>query len=157
MVRKILVGTLLLTMASCSIEKRPQGTDPGAELNVGNLTQGDTVKVSIAAPPAAAVGDEVPITLVVENNRDRRIDLNLVGNDVVFDIIIANQDSVIVWQRLANRTLDQDGHVKTLPERGAFILTDRWRPLAPGDYVIGATLPTDTLPLRAKPVTLRVR
>lgn len=148
---------LLLTAASCSIEKRPQGTDPSAELNVGNLTQGDTIKVSIAAPPAAGVGDEVPITLVVENNRDRRIDLNLVGSEPVFDIVIANQDSVIVWQRLANRTVEQAENVKSLPERGAFILTDRWRPLAPGDYVIGATLPTDTLPLRAKPVTLRVR
>jgi hypothetical protein len=152
-----MLGALAMALAACSIEERAQGTDPNTEIDVGGSTQGDTVEVSITAPRAAAVGDEIPITIVVQNNRDRRIDLNLTGRDIVFDIVVANQDSVVVWQRLAQQTVQQILYLKTLEPRAAFTLSDRWRPTAPGEYVIGATLPTDSGPLHAAPVSITVR
>lgn len=144
-------------VASCSIETRSQGTEPSTEIGVGDMVTGDTVQVSISAPEAAGVGDAVPITLVVRNNRDRQIELHLTGVDIAYDIVVAGPDSSIIWRRLPEARVEGPPHSKTLAPRAAFILTDFWRPPAPGDYVIGASLPTDSIPLRARPVRLSVR
>ncbi|HEY0672551.1 MAG TPA: BsuPI-related putative proteinase inhibitor [Longimicrobiales bacterium] len=146
----------MLPFSACSIEKR-EGTAPNTEIDVGGQTKEDSVLISISAPRAAAVGDEIPISIVVENNRDRQIDLNLTGRDIVFDIVVARADSSIVWRRLAHTTVQQILHLKTLPARGAFTVSDRWMPTEPGEYTIGAELPTDSSPLQAEPVTITVR
>jgi hypothetical protein len=148
---------LLLLMTACTIERRgAPGTEPGTELEIGTAT-GDTVVVEIAAPRYAAVGDVVPINVVVHNNRERQIDLNLTGREIVFDIVVARADSTIVWQRLRNVVIQPIVQLKTLAPGESFTLTDRWQATEAGSFIIGAELPTDGTPLMAKPVGLVVR
>ena len=148
---------LLLLLTACTIERRgAPGTEPGTELEIG-ARAGDSVVVEIAAPRYAAVGDTVPINIVVHNNRERRIDLNLTGREIAFDIVVARADSTIVWQRLRNVVIQPIVQLKTLEPGESFTLTDRWQATQAGSFIIGAELPTDSKPLMAKPVGLVVR
>jgi Intracellular proteinase inhibitor len=149
---------LLLLMTACTIERRgAPGTEPGTELEMGPGTGGDSVVVEIVAPRYAAVGDTVPINVVVHNNRLREIDLNLTGRELAFDIVVARSDSTIVWQRLRNVVIQPIVQLKTLMPGESFTLTDRWHAAEAGSFVIGAELPTDSQPLQAKPVSLTIR
>jgi hypothetical protein len=94
----------------------------------------------------------------VQNNRDRRIDLNLTGRKLVFDVVVTRAaDSTVVWQRLRNQTVQQIVQLKTLEPRGSFTLYERWKPTEAGDFMIGAQLPTDGQPLQAEPVSIVIR
>lgn len=149
---------LLLPLCGCSIEKRgAPGTDPYIEIDVAGSTAHDSVEVIISAPRAAAVGDEVPISVVVQNNRERHIDLNLAGQQILFDIIVARADSTIAWQRLANSTAQHTVQHRTLAPGESFTLSDHWKAAEAGQFIIGAELPTDTRPLQAAPVTIVIR
>jgi hypothetical protein len=149
---------LLLLVPACTIERRgAPGTEPGTELDIGSATAGDSVVVEIAAPRYAAVGDTVPINVVVHNNREREIDLNLTGREIAFDIVVTRSDSTIVWQRLRNVVIQPIVQLKTLMPGESFTLTDRWQATEAGSFIIGAELPTDSKPLLAKPVGLVVR
>lgn len=153
--RKIVL--LLLLLPACSVEERgAPGTNPHTEVQMPGQT-GDTVDVILSAPHAAAVGDDVPISIVVQNNRDRSVSLSLTGRELVYDIVVANADSTVVWQRLQDQTVQQILQLRTLPPHGSFTLYDRWIPMEPGNYIIGAQLPTDTEPLNAQPITITVR
>lgn len=155
--RKI-ISLFILTLAACSIEKRgAPGTDPYTEIDVGGQTENDSVEVIIATPRAAAVGDRVPVSVVVQNNRDRHVNLSLMGREIVFDIIVARDDSTIVWRRLGNTTVQQILQLKTLAPGESFTLYDYWQPTAPGSYLIGAQLPTDAQPLQAAAVPITIR
>jgi hypothetical protein len=148
----------MLLLSACSIEHRgAPGTDADTELTMGEDTEGDTVSVTIAVPSAAAVGDEVPISIVVQNNRARHVDLNLTGREIVFDVVIARADSTIVWQRLRNATTQQILQLKTLGPNGSFTLYERWQPTEAGKFIISAELPTDGNPLQAEPVNITIR
>jgi hypothetical protein len=116
------------------------------------------VTVIIAAPRAAAVGDRIPISVVVQNNRDRQVDLHLSGRgDPTFDIIVARADSTIVWRRLASATVMQILMLKPLAPSESFTVYDYWQPTEAGEYMIGAELPTDARPLQAKPAPIVIR
>ena len=155
--RKLFFAVLTLA-AACSIEERgAPGTNPNTEIDIGGQTAMDSVTVSIEAPRAAAVGDRIPISLVVQNNRDRRIDLHLTGREPTFDIIVARSDSTIVWRRLASVSVMQIVLLKTMAPGESFTVFDYWQPTEAGDYVIGAELPTDTRALQAKPVSISIR
>jgi hypothetical protein len=149
---------LLLFLGACSIEKRgAPGTDPTIELNVAGES-GDSVEVTISTPRYAALGDQVPISVVVRNNRQRRIELHLTGRDITFNIVVARTaDSTIVWERLRNVAVQQILQLKSLAPGESFTLSDRWRATEAGEFVIGAELPTDTKGLEAAPVRLVVR
>ena len=148
---------LLLLLTACTIERRgAPGTEPGTEMEIGGAT-GDSVVVEIAAPRYAAVGDTVPINVVVHNNRERRIDLNLTGREIAFDIVIARADSTVVWQRLRNVVIQPIVQLKTLEPGESFTVTDRWPATEAGSFFVAAELPTDSKPLQAKPVSLTVR
>jgi|SRR5688500_5261533 len=153
---RVLVFLLLIT--ACRIEKRgAPGTEPDTEVQIGGQTAGDSIVVEINAPRAAAVGDSVPIDVVVYNNRERKIDLNLTGRQIVFDIVIARADSTIIWQRLRNAVIQPILQIKPLDPGESFTLSARWLASEAGDLTIGAELPTDTKPLQAKPVRLTIR
>lgn len=154
--RKLMV--LVALVAACSIEKRgAPGTDRNSEVVLGEPPQADSVEVIIATPSFALIGDEVPISVVVRNNTDRRIELHLTGRDVVFDIFVMRPDSSVVWQRLANTTVQQILQLRPMAPRESFTLSDHWHATEPGEYLITASLPTDAAPLQAQPVRLTIR
>jgi hypothetical protein len=148
---------IVLIFASCTLERR-EAPDADVEMNVGDQTGGDTVLVRISAPRTASVGDVVPITVVLQNNRERSIDLHLTGREIVYDIVIARANKSIVWQRLnPNATTQSIVQLKTLGPGESFTLTDNWTASEPGSFVIGAELPTDAQPLQAAPVGITIR
>ena len=151
--RKLL---LLVLMAGCTLEKR-EAPDANTEINIGDQTGGDSVLIRVSAPRTAALGDDVPITVVVQNNRERTLDLHLTGRDIVFDIVVARANKTIVWQRLANATIQSIVHLKRLEPGESFSLTDNWKASERGSFVIGAELPTDTKPLQAAAVGIAIR
>ena len=155
--RKLFFAVLMFATA-CSIEERgAPGTNPHTEIDVGGQTSTDSVTVTIEAPRAAAVGDRIPISLVVQNNRDRRIELHLTGREPTFDIIVARADSTIVWRRLASTTVMQILLLKPMAPSESFTVFDYWQPTEPGEYIIGAELPTDGQPIQAKPAPIVIR
>lgn len=155
--RKIL-AVLILVLSACSVEKRgAPGTNPNTEIDIGGQTENDSVEVIISAPRAAAVGDRVPVSIVVQNNRDRHVNLSLTGREIVFDIIVATSDSTVVWSRLGNAPVQQILQLKTLAPGESFTLYDYWHTTQPGTYFIGARLPTDAQPIVAEPVAITIR
>jgi hypothetical protein len=154
--RKLIV--LIVLVAACSIEKRgAPGTDRDTEVVLGEQRQTDSVEVIIATPSFAVTGDEVPISVVVRNNTDRRMDLHLTGREVVFDIVVTRPDSSVVWQRLAHTTGQQILQLRPMAPRESFTLSDHWHATEPGEYLVTASLPTDAAPLQAQPVRLTIR
>lgn len=154
--RKLLF--LLVLLGACSIEKRgAPGTDPDAEVVMGGPPEVDSIEVFVSAPSYAVVGDAVPVSVVVRNNSDRRIDLHLTGREIAFDILVESTDSTLVWRRLANITLQQIVQLKPLDPNESFTLSDHWRALEPGEYTVRALLPTDGEPLRSDPVRIVIR
>src|SRR5688500_18062407 len=153
--RKLLL--LLLLSAACSIDKR-EAPGAGSELerNVP-AQQDDSIQVTISAPHAAAVGDNVPISVVVQNQRNRPVDLHLTGREIVFDIMIVRPDSSTLWQRLQHGAVQQIVQLKRLQPREALTLYERWIATEPGTFIIGAKLPTDTDALVAEPVSIIIR
>jgi hypothetical protein len=155
--RKLFFAVLIFASA-CSIEERgAPGTNPNTEIDIGGQTSTDSVTVTIAAPRAAAVGDRIPISLVVQNNRDRGIELHLTGREPTFDIIVARSDSTIVWRRLASVSVMQILLLKPMAPAESFTVYDYWQPTEAGEYVIGAELPTDARPLQARPTSIVIR
>lgn len=154
--RKLILIFLILPLA-CTLEQRgaPE-PDATTEVVVGNPKQDDSVEVIISMPSFAAVGDEVPINLIVRNATNRRLELHLNGRQTNFDIVIMRPDSTLVWQRLGN-SVQQILQLRPLPPGESFVLQERWRADVPGDYLVTAEIPTDTVPLRADPAKLIVR
>ena len=150
---------LPLLLSACSIDKRSDpATDSSIELDVGDQTGGDSVLVSISAPRTATKGDVVPITIVVQNNRERTLDLHLTGREIIFDIVIARANKSVLWQRLdANAAHQQIVQLKTLGPGESFSLTENWKANERGAFVVGAELPTDANPLVAAPVGITIR
>ncbi len=154
--RKLMI--LLVLLGACSIEKRgAPGTDPETEVVMGGESGPDSVEVLVAAPSYAVVGDAVPLSVVVRNDTNRRVDLHLTGRDVAFDIIVETTDSTPVWRRLANVTLQQILQLKPLAPGESFTLSDHWRAPQAGEYMVRAELPTDGEPLRSDPVRIVIR
>jgi hypothetical protein len=149
---------LLVLAAACSLEERgAPGTNPETEVVVGGQSQADSVEVIISAPSYAVVGDAVPISVVVRNDTDDRIDLHLTGRDIAFVIIVERSDSTLVWRRLANSAVQQILQLKPLAPGESFTLTDHWAAAETGEFLVRAELPTDGEPLRARPVRLVIR
>ena len=95
-----LVFLFIPFFAACTIEQRgaPE-PDSNAQVVVGPSDAADSVEVLISMPTLVAVGDEVPIAVVVRNNTNRRLDLHLSGRQTDFDIVIMRGDSTVVWER----------------------------------------------------------
>lgn len=153
-----LILLLVLVSAGCSIEKRgAPGTDPEAEVVMGGQSEADSVEVLISAPSYAVLGDAVPISVVVRNNTDRRIDLHLTGRETAFDIIVERVDSTLVWRRLANQAVQQILQLRPLAPGESFALSDQWQAGEAGEYLVRGELPTDGEPLRSDPVRIVIR
>lgn len=149
---------LFLLPISCTIEKRgAPGTDPDTEVVIGGQAEGDSVALELTVPRVVRVGDDVPITIVVHNNRERAVDLHLTGRDIVFEIIVTRADSTVVWQRLRNAVVQPILQLKTMAPGESFTLSDRWQAAEAGEFVVSAQLPTDTKPLQPKPTRITVR
>jgi hypothetical protein len=124
--------------------------------------QPDSMRVEIVVPPRVAAGVPVPIAIRIGNTTTRPIELHLQGRTVVFDLIVGRGDAV-VWRRLEGESVTAILQLRMLAPGEVLELKDTWqqkdgtgRPVGPGEYHVTGMVPTDTAPLRAGPVALRI-
>jgi hypothetical protein len=121
------------------------------------------MRVEIVVPPDVAVGDPVPITLRIANVTARPLELHLQGRTATFDLVV-RRGGTVVWRRLENESVLAILQLRTLAPGEALELTETWnqqdrggKPVGAGDYTVSGSVPTDGAPLRAGPVSLRIR
>ena len=121
------------------------------------------MRVEIVVPPDVAVGDPVPITLRIANVTARPLELHLQGRTATFDLVV-RRGGTVVWRRLENESVLAILQLRTLAPGEALELTETWNqrdrggePVGAGDYTVSGSVPTDGAPLRAGPVSLRIR
>ncbi|HSL72100.1 MAG TPA: BsuPI-related putative proteinase inhibitor, partial [Longimicrobiales bacterium] len=79
-------------------------------------------------PAVVRSTDTVEVTLRITNVSGRRVDLNLQGRDILFDIVVADAAGETVWRRLAGRTAQAILQLKPLAPSQGFELRDYWLP-----------------------------
>lgn len=120
------------------------------------------MRVDMVVPLKVAAGEPVPMTLRIANTGKRPIELHLQGRTITFDVIVQQGDAV-VWRRLEGATVPAILQIRTLGPGEVLKLKDVWRQtdptggqVAPGDYTVSGSVPTDGKPLRTAAVTLRI-
>ncbi|HEX2218738.1 MAG TPA: BsuPI-related putative proteinase inhibitor [Gemmatimonadales bacterium] len=120
------------------------------------------MRVDLVVPPKAAAGQPVPITLRIANTGKRPIELHLQGRTITFDVIV-EQSGAVVWRRLEGATVPAILQIRVLGPGEVIELKDVWRQtdatggqVAPGDYTVRGSVPTDGKPLRTAAVALRI-
>lgn len=110
----------------------------------------DGAAVSIDAPPTAATGTPVPITIRVKNETAAPLDLYLRGRDVTFDIMVADSTGDVVWRKLEAEVTQAILQLKTLAPGEVMELSHTWdqqsqrgSPVPPGRYTIHGSVLTD--------------
>jgi hypothetical protein len=68
----------------------------------------------------------VGISLSVENDTPRTLDLYLRGRAPTFDVIITRYDGALVWRRLENEIIPAIVSLRTLSAAERFELTTMW-------------------------------
>ena len=108
------------------------------------------VRLTIAVPAAARVGEHVPICLRVENLGAGAVDLYLRGRSIAFDVIVERPDGEVVWRRLDGEIIEAIVQLRSLDAGEMLTLEAHWdqRTAAglrapPGDYRVRGLLPTD--------------
>lgn len=108
----------------------------------------DTLQVAVEVPARVRTGEAVPITLRVTNVGDERLDLELRGRPIAFDLVVTGPDGSVVWRRLEGRTVPAILQVRTLGPRESLELRDVWDQrerdgsrVAPGSYRVAGAVP----------------
>ena len=120
------------------------------------------MRVEMVVPREVAAGEPVPITLRIANTAKRPIELHLQGRTITFDVVVHRGDAV-VWRRLEGATVPAILQLRTLAAGEVIELKDVWRQtdargvqVAPGDYTVSGSVPTDGKPLRTAAAALRI-
>ncbi len=124
----------------------------------------ELLRLRLEAPAEARLGENVPVTLRVENVSDDPLDLYLRGRTIAFDLIVSRDDRTVVWRRLEGEIIPAIIQVKTLAPREVFELKAEWnqrtnggRQVAAERYLVRGVLLTDAqTPLETSAVELRV-
>ena len=103
------------------------------------------------------------ITLTVENQTPRALDLYLRGRDPTFDVIITRADGAVVWQRLEDAIIPAIVSLRTLASAERLELATVWDQRTregdatdAGEYTARALLLVEGDPLEAGPVRFRI-
>ena len=123
----------------------------------------ESLRLELAVPNRARVGEPVPIALRVINVGERPIDLYLQGRTIVFDIVVEGAAGDVVWRRLAGQTTQAILRLEVLAPGDTLELRDTWNQrtnrgvvVGPGTYTLRGLLPTDARPLETPPASLRI-
>lgn len=123
----------------------------------------DSLGLELEVPARVRVGEPVTITLHVQNQTRRALDLYLRGRTPTFDVVIARPTGEVVWQRLEDEIIPAILHLRTLAPEERLELRVTWEPrnqegelLEPGDYSARGLLLTEGEPLETPPVSFRI-
>ena len=111
----------------------------------------DSVAFRVELPPAAHVGDPVPVVLRLTNRTERSLTLALQGRPLAFDVTVSGSDHAIVWRRLEGAVVQSILAVRTLAPAESLTFEAVWdgrrrdgSPAPPGRYLVTGKLLTDT-------------
>jgi hypothetical protein len=120
----------------------------------------DSLRVELRAPSEVRAGTDVPIEIRVQNISRRRIELNLQGRDIIFDVTVSDTMGNVVWRRLEGVALQAILRLEPLAPEQVLTLNGVWpreaSAVTAGEYEVFASIPTDTLPLVSPAIRLRV-
>ena len=162
------LASLVLMAGTCRPEPPHGSAVSGGRANApegSGVTAGPTgsLRFDIEVPPAARIGDPVPITLRVRNLGKTPRELYLAGRPTAFDITVTRADGSEVWRRLEGATISSILGVQVLAPGGMLEFKDTWNQraqsgeqLGPGTYTVEGALLTDSTPLKTGPASLRL-
>jgi hypothetical protein len=114
----------------------------------------DSLSLALMLPEKVVAGQNVAITLVVENVTDRALELYLRGRTIAFDLIVTAPDGAVVWRRLEDEVIPAIVRIETLPPGGRLELRGDWDqrtnaglPVPSGEYQVRGELLTEQAPL----------
>jgi hypothetical protein len=135
---------------------REAGTGPEAP-------HADSLRLALEAPDRVRPGEEVTLTLRVENVSGRPLDLYLRGRTIAFDLVVTDEAGDPVWSRLRGELIPAILRVEHLEPGGHLVLQDSWHlerdsgePVPSGSYRILGLLLTEGEPLSTPTRTMVV-
>lgn len=121
----------------------------------------DSIHLELLLEPRARAGEPVRLRLRAANVTQHAVDLYLRGRVPTFDIVVRRGDGVVVWRRLEGEIIPAIVQLRALRPGERLELEASWdqrtnagEAVAPGDYVVEASLLTEGEPLRAPPSSL---
>lgn len=118
----------------------------------------DWIHMVLLLEPRARAGEPVRLRLRATNVTEHAVDLYLRGRVPTLDVVVRRGDGTVVWHRLEGEIIPAIVQLRALRPGERLEVEATWDqrtnaggPVAPGDYVVEASLLTDGEPLRAPP------
>ena len=128
-----------------------------------NDVRDDSLRIRLQLPASVRRGEDVPITLVVENLSDRRLDLHLLGRTIAFDLVVSRDDGTEVWRRMQGAVVPMILRLEPLEAGTAMELPGSWPVRSndgslapPGEYTVRGELFTEGTSLLTNPARFRI-
>jgi hypothetical protein len=164
-----LLGALSLVACGCRLEPPNRSTSADRQAKPpedSSVTAGQTdfLRFDIDVPPAARIGEPVPIVLRARNLGKAPQELHLTGRPIAFDVTISRADGSVVWRRLEGETIPAILRIQVLAPGEVLEFEDTWdqhtdsgEQADPGLYTVQGALLTDSpAPLKTRPAPLRL-
>ena len=124
----------------------------------------DQLRVRLVSPADVRAGETVPLMVQLENTGKRPLDLYLRGRPIAFDVVVSDRRGALVWQRLRGAIVPAIVQLRTIEPGTTLELEGTWdqrddagKPVAPGEYLLRASVLTDQpLPIESASTMLRI-
>lgn len=172
----VLAGASVVGLSGCTrTDRETPSTDvapPSAEAGgpvPNEPTQGESSRplpANLQAEIEAGGGSEadpIPITIRVTNTGADSLILELLGREVVFDLLVADETGRVIWSRLDDNPQPAIVRFVILEPGDDLELNDLWdrrstegEIVPPGIYRLSGVIPTSTGPFSVGPIALSV-
>jgi Intracellular proteinase inhibitor len=118
------------------------------------------LNVALDVSRSTASRTRVRFRLVVTNTADHAVDLYLRGREPTLEVVVARENGEIAWNSLDRAVIPASLQLVTLAAGERLEVSADWdqrvngKPLAAGAYVVRASLLSEEVQLRARPVEL---
>jgi hypothetical protein len=123
----------------------------------------DSLRLELGLPEKVKAGQEVIMTLRVENTAKRTLELYLTGEPPAFDLIVTDEGGEVIWRRLEGEVVTMVLRLEALAPGEALTFSHPWDqrdddgvPVPPGAYTVRGELLTEGDPLASRSRTLIV-
>ena len=124
----------------------------------------DTLRLELEVAGEVPLGSPVPVVIRARNLTDGALTLYLVGDEIVYDLLVWHMDGTLIYRRLEGQAVPMVLRIETIAPREALTLMGSWdqrtsagTSVGPGSYRIQGELPTDEAPLRTPTMSFGIR
>ena len=128
------------------------------------MSRAESLRLHLDVPSAVRAGQPVPVVLRVTNDGRQAVELYLGGRTPTLDVVVTRADGRAVWQRLRDAAVPAIVQVRVLGPGETLALRATWTQrddarvrVAPGRYLLRASLLTDGAPLESPSAPLEIR